>query len=143
MSHSERLNNRHNKQHVYWIERDSIGIALYDTSKNSMELYTSVSAAHTITLFYHKKALHYGISSSDGSSTLNTTTLMTEESELPTQFHQYLVHKAIQTGYETKPDMIQMAPYFEAKFEKGIKEAKTFANRGRISGGRRIVQHGF
>ena len=68
---------------------------------------------------------------------------MDEQSELPTQFHQYLVDKAIQLGYETKPDMIAMAPYFEKKFEKGIKEGKTFANRGRISGRRRIVQHSF
>ena len=56
---------------------------------------------------------------------------------------QYLVDKAIQLGYETKPDMIAMAPYFEKKFEKGIKEGKSFANRGRISGRRRIVQHSF
>jgi len=54
-----------------------------------------------------------------------------------------LVDKAIQLGYETKPDMIAMAPYFEKKFEKGIKEGKSFANRGRISGRRRIVQHSF
>ena len=68
---------------------------------------------------------------------------MTEQSELPGQFHQYLVDKAIALGYETKPDMINMAPYFNTKFEKGIKEGKTFANRGRISGRRRIVQHSF
>jgi hypothetical protein len=142
MGHYEKLNSRQTKQHVYWVERDSIGIALYDASKSDKELFTSVEAAHTITLFYHKKALHFGVDSS-GTSTLNTTTLMSEDSELPTQFHQYLVDKAISMGYETKPDMIQMAPYFDSKFEKGIKEGKTFANRGRISGRRRIVQHSF
>lgn len=142
MGHYEKLNSRQTKQHVYWVERDSIGIALYDASKSDKELFTSVAAAYTITLFYHKKALHFGVDSS-GTSTLNTTTLMSEDSELPTQFHQYLVDKAISMGYETKPDMIQMAPYFDSKFEKGIKEGKTFANRGRISGRRRIVQHNF
>ena len=142
MGHYEKLNSRQTKQHVYWVERDSIGIALYDASKSDKELFTSVAAAHTITLFYHKKALHFGVDSS-GTSTLNTTTLMSENSELPTQFHQYLVDKAISMGYETKPDMIQMAPYFDSKFEKGIKEGKTFANRGRISGRRRIVQHSY
>lgn len=142
MSHRDRLNARQTKQHVYWVERDSIGIALYDASQNEKELFKSVTAVHTITLFYHKKALHFGVNSA-GSSTLESTALMSEQSELPTQFHQYLVDKAIQLGYETKPDMIQMAPYFERKFEKGIKEGKTFANRGRISGRRAIVQHSF
>ena len=139
MGHYEKLNSRQTKQHVYWVERDSIGIALYDASKSDKELFTSVEAAHTITLFYHKKALHFGVDSS-GTSTLNTTTLMSEDSELPTQFHQYLVDKAISMGYETKPDMIQMAPYFDSKFEKGIKEGKMYANRGRISGMRQVRQ---
>ena len=127
MSHRERLNARQTKQHVYWVERDSIGIALYDASQNDKELFKSVTAVHEITLFYHKKALHFGVDA-NGNSTLTST---------------YLVDKAIQLGYETKPDMIQMAPYFEQKFEKGIKEGKTFANRGRISGRRRIVQYDF
>ena len=68
---------------------------------------------------------------------------MTEQSEIPKQFHQYIVDKAIQLGYETKPEMIQMAPYFEKKFEKGIKEGKSFANRGRISGMRTVKQTSF
>ena len=36
--------------------------------------------------------------------------------------------------------MIQMAPYFNAKFEKGIKEGKMFANRNRVSGMRHVQQ---
>ena len=59
---------------------------------------------------------------------------MDETSELPLQFHQYLVDRVIQRGYEYKPEMIQMAPYFERKFEKGAKEGKMYANRGRIMG---------
>ena len=131
------------KEHVYWVERDSIAIALMNTNSSEKNLFTSVDAVHEITLFYHKKATHFGINPANEQSTLETTGLMTEENEIPTQFHQYLVDKAIQLGYETKPDMIAMAPYFEKKFEKGIKEGKSFANRGRISGRRRIVQHSF
>tara|TARA_R100000951_G_scaffold112097_1_gene111935 strand:- start:757 stop:1188 length:432 start_codon:yes stop_codon:yes gene_type:complete len=143
MSHNSRLKGRRSKQYVYWIERDSIGIALHDSSKNVSDIFTSVKGVHQITLFYHKKALHFGVSSSDGSSTLNTTGLLSEVSELPSQFHSCLIDKAISLGYELKPDMIQLAPYFDGKFEKGIKEGKTFANRGRISGRRTIVQHSF
>ena len=68
---------------------------------------------------------------------------MTEQSELPGQFHQYLVDKAIALGYETKPDMINMAPYFNTKFEKGVKEGKMFANRGRVSGMRHVQQSSY
>lgn len=124
------------KHKVYWIERDSIGLAEYDSTKTEKDQFTSLTSALTVTLFYYKKADHFNTLDKAGSA-------MNEESEIPLQFHQYLVDRAIQLGYETKPDMIQMAPYFERKFEKGIKEGKMFANRGRISGVRHVKQSSF
>tara|TARA_Y100001973_G_C5199396_1_gene336546 strand:- start:295 stop:699 length:405 start_codon:yes stop_codon:yes gene_type:complete len=124
------------KHKVYWIERDSIGLAEYDSTKTEKDQFTSLTSALTVTLFYYKKADHFNTLDSENSA-------MTEQSELPLQFHQYLVDRAVQLGYETKPDMIQMAPYFERKFEKGIKEGKMFANRGRISGVRHVKQSSF
>ena len=124
------------QQYVYWIERDSIGIALHDPLKSQKNRFASPDAAYTITLFYHKKADHFNTLDSGSSA-------MTEQSELPTQFHQYLVDKAIQLGYETKADSIYTMRYFDSKFEKGVKEAKMFANRGRISGMRQIKQESF
>lgn len=131
MPNYSRVYTRTTKQYVYWFERDSIGIALYDPLRSEKNRFTSVDAALTITLFYHKKADHFNTLDSASSA-------MTEQSELPGQFHQYLVDKAISLGYETKPEMIQMAPYFNQKFEKGVKEGKTFANRGRVSGMRNV-----
>ena len=131
MPNYSRVYTRTVKQYVYWFERDSIGIALYDPLRSEKNRFTSVDAAFKITLFYHKKADHFKTLEDD-------TGGMGDQSELPGQFHQYLVDKAIALGYETKPDMIQMAPYFNAKFEKGIKEGKTFANRGRVSGMRSV-----
>jgi len=136
MPNYSRVYTRTTKQHVYWIERDSIGVALYDPLRSEKNRFTSVDSALTITLFYHKKAEHFNTLDSAQSA-------MTEQSEIPKQFHQYIVDKAIQLGYETKPEMIQMAPYFEKKFEKGIKEGKSFANRGRISGMRTVKQTSF
>jgi hypothetical protein len=133
MPNYSRVYTRTTKQHVWWIERDSIGIALYDPLKSVKERFTSVDDALTITLFYHKKADHFNTLDSNSSA-------MTEQSEIPSQFHQYLVDRAVQLGYETKPEEIVMAPYFEKKWEKGIKEGKMFANRGRISGMREIRQ---
>tara|TARA_R110000782_G_scaffold2252_1_gene8781 strand:+ start:547 stop:948 length:402 start_codon:yes stop_codon:yes gene_type:complete len=126
-------------QNVYWIERDSIGIALYDPNTTDVDRFTSLTEVLQVTLYYHKKALHFGVNQA-GDSTMNTTGLMSEDSELPTQFHQYIVDKAIQLGYEQKPEAIQLATYFERKFEKGVKEGKTFANRNRITGMRHVSQ---
>ena len=138
-----RVYNKSVKENVWGIERDSIGLALYDPLASEVNRFASLSSALTVTLFYHKKADHFGRQIAlDGTvtDTTNNSNLMDEQSELPEQFHQYLVDKAIQSGYEQKPEMIQMAGYFERKFEKGIKEGKTYKNRNRISGIRHVRQ---
>jgi len=141
-----RVYNKSTKENVWWIERDSIGLALYDPLASEVNRFASLSSALTVTLFYHKKADHFGRQIAlDGTvtDTTNNANLMDEQSELPEQFHQYLVDKAIQSGYEQKPEMIQMAGYFERKFEKGIKEGKTYKNRNRISGTRHVRQSNY
>ena len=127
---------RTTKQDVWWIERDSIGIALFDPMEQQKNQFTSPTTVSTITLFYHKKADHFNTLDSASSA-------MTEISELPTQFHQYLVDKAIQLGYEQSSDDIGKALYFENKFERGIREGKTFKSRGRVSGSTTVKQHSF
>ena len=37
----------------------------------------------------------------------------------------------------------RLSLYFERRFERGIKEGKTFANRGRISGIGSVKQHSY
>jgi|TARA_B100001939_G_C16711916_1_gene517419 hypothetical protein len=141
-----RVYNRSVRENVYWVERDSIGLAVYDPLESEKNRFKSLSSALTVTLFYHKKADHFGRQIAlDGTvtDTTNSTTLMDEQSELPEQFHQFLVDKAIQLGYEQKPEMIQMAGYFNQKFEKGIKEGKTYKNRNRISGVRHVRQSSY
>tara|TARA_B100001123_G_C15148513_1_gene962541 strand:- start:239 stop:649 length:411 start_codon:yes stop_codon:yes gene_type:complete len=136
MPNYNKVYDRTRKQYLWWIERDSIGIAEYDPMVEEKNKFTSPDAAYQITLFYYKKADHFNTLDSGSSA-------MTEQSELPTQFHQYLVDKAIQYGYEEEPDMLNKALYFERRFERGIKEGKTFANRGRISGIGSIKQHSY
>lgn len=134
-----RLYNQSITQNVWWVERDSIGLAFYDPMASEIDKFKSLTEVLQVTLYYHKKALHFGVNQA-GASTMETTGLMSEDSELPTQFHQYIVDKAIQLGYEQKPEAIQLATYFERKFEKGVKEGKTFANRNRITGMRHVSQ---
>ena len=141
-----RVYNKSTKENVWWIERDSIGLALYDPLASEINRFTSLTSALTVTLFYHKKADHFGRQIAlDGTvtDTTNASNLMDETNDLPEQFHQYLVDKVIQSGYEQKPEMIQLAGYFERKFEKGIKEGKTYKNRNRISGTRHVRQSSY
>ena len=95
-----RVYNRSVKENVYWIERDSIGLALYDPLASEVNRFTSLDTAQTVTLFYYKKADHFNTLDKAASA-------MDETSELPEQFHQYLVDRVIQKGYEYKPEMIQ------------------------------------
>ena len=125
------------KEHVWWVERDAMGIALYDASQDAKNAFTSVDAVHAITLSYIKKGTHFLTLDHDDSE------IYLEESDLPTQFHQTIVDKAIQYGYEEKPETLKVAMYYENKFERGVKEGKSFANRGRISGMRSVQQHSF
>lgn len=127
---------RTTKQHVWWVERDSIGLALFDPLESESTRFKSVDEVLTITIFYYKKAEHFNTLDSASSS-------MTEVSELPNQFHQYLVDKAIQLGYETKPEGLNHARYYSKRYEEGVKEAKMFKNRGRISGMVSIKQQEF
>ena len=128
-----RIYTRISKQYVWWIERDSIGIALYDPLTSSKNTYKSPDAAYEVTLFYHKKPTALKTLDVAGAD-------LTDIPDIPSQFHQYLVDRAIQLGYEQKANP-KMAQYFEMKYEKGIKEGKTFANRGRVSGSFSIQQH--
>ena len=89
MPNYNKIYNRTKKQYVWWIERDSMGISLYDPMETEVNQFTSPSVVRTVTLFYHKKADHFNTLDAGASA-------MTEQSELPTQFHQYLVDKSIQ-----------------------------------------------
>ena len=64
---------RTTKQWVWWVERDSIGIALHDPMQEEKDQFASPTDVRKITLFYHKKADHF--------NTLDSgSTAMTEQS---------------------------------------------------------------
>tara|TARA_R100001129_G_scaffold103055_2_gene70402 strand:+ start:1088 stop:1501 length:414 start_codon:yes stop_codon:yes gene_type:complete len=137
MPYYKNIYTRKLKEFVWWIERDSIGIAEYDSSQEQKKAFTSPESVFKVYLFYIKKADHFYTLDSDSSEP------HTEESELPSEFHQYIVDKAIQYGYEEKPEQLKTAMYYENRFERGIKEGKAYANRGRVGGMRSVKQHGF
>lgn len=55
---------------------------------------------------------------------------------IPVQFHEALVFKAIATLYEDpRQQKLDMAQYFEQKYQLKLREAKKFARRNRQTGG--------
>ena len=114
---------------VWWIERDGIGIAKYNpVATNASGRFTSPDKVRAVNLYYYKKANNFTEPSVDADGAWEA-----EQSELPSQFHEHLVEKAIQYGYEMKPEGLQIAQYFGAKYDEGVKRGRKFAYWGRTS----------
>ena len=56
--------------------------------------------------------------------------------EIPIQFHEAIVFKAISTGYLTPPNMQpDAAQFFSQEYERKVKKAKHYAKAHRVIGG--------
>jgi hypothetical protein len=141
---------RINAQYVYWTERGAIWIAYYDSSKHGADRYTSpTDSSKDVHIYYYKKADPFkfeGQSVDDravsGSQYLGATVsgsagsyevgadFLGQRSDIPEQYHEYLVDRAIQLGHEKKAQL-DIAQYYNQKFEKGVKLGKRFAYQAR------------
>ena len=137
--------------YVWWTERSAVWIAYYDVSKSITTAFSSPDdATKDVHIFFYKKAdpfkkegdsvpdrsvisnTYLGVTTTGSAGSYkNGANFISQESEIPEQFHQILVEKAIQLGYEKSPEGLQFAQYFAQKFEEGIKRGKQFATRGR------------
>lgn len=67
---------------------------------------------------------------------LDKYSTLTKVPNIPVQFHEVLVYKAISQLYEDERKRdFSAAQYFEQKYQKGLREAKKFARRGNQKGG--------
>lgn len=137
-------------QWLWWTERDSILIAYYDasTDKFSSPSQVDVDATVKVNLLFIQRPTPFLITGEkdstgrhNGSDEYNKVALssgvMTEslyldqECEIPEQFHEAIVSRAIANGYEREASTIPLSQHFHMKYEKGLKEAKTYSIRGR------------
>ena len=135
-------------QWVYWLERDSILVAYYsqDTDK-----FTSPSVDDKkVTIFYIQRPdkflltgetperdgfsaednTYLGVSL-DSNVEMQDSSFWNQETEIPPQFHEAIISRAIANGYERQAETLQLASYFLNKYEVGVKEAKKYAYRRR------------
>lgn len=116
-------------KYAWWVEDEKVALVYADTT-NVDDSYSSPSVVKTVTV--SGRFLPSAFVSADSGSTNEIG--MDEECSLPKEFHSAIVSKAIQKGYECKPETVNLAPYFENQYEKSVMEAKRKRNQGGISG---------
>ena len=117
------------KEWVWWVEDNNILLGYYDESKTDSEKIASPDstiAGQSMTLFYNKKPKNFDIPSQNRDWDKQIP-------EIPEQFHDALVTKAVGLGYERNHETLKLAQYFNGKFEDDVKNGRKYAYSGRLS----------
>ena len=134
-------------QWVWWVERDSILIAYYNASSDN---FTSPDAdGKKVTLFYIQRPDKFLLSGESpertgwaeddsylgyalpSNLTMSDAGVMTQECEIPEQFHETLINRVIANGYERQAETIPLAKHFLDKYEFGLKQGRSYSYKGR------------
>ena len=115
------------KDEVYWIERDKIAIAKLDRTATSIaNEYTGPSGGISVTVFGILNDSDFG----DSDSTTGKIG-PTESPNIPAEFHQAITFGVLDKLYSQNPTTIQVATYWNSRFNAAIVQAKQYANTGR------------
>ena len=144
------------KPYVWWTERNRIGIAYLDSgsaiypagfapsdpSTDAEWKYSGVTGrvyspnealtfrAHVIRKARKKDGL-----------TGQVLSALQDQPEFPEEFHEALVSKVIQHGYERlgDPNMLKVAQYWEAKYLQKVREGMAFAAKDKVGGFKKVL----
>ena len=67
----------------------------------------------------------------DSSVQLAVADFDNQVAEIPAQFHEAIINRAIARGYEKSVETIKLAQYFDAKYDMSLRDAKRYSSRGR------------
>ena len=134
-------------QWLWWLERDALHLGYYSADT---DLFTSPSVAGTkVTIFYIQRPDKFlmpgetperdGFEENDSylGVSLDSSVEMTagnfdnQVAEVPAQFHEAIINRAIARGYEKTVETIKLAQYFDAKYDMSLRDAKRYSSRGR------------
>ncbi len=106
-----------NARKYWWIKGEKVGIGYLATDDNDNTALTAVTETKSISIVYEKE--------------LTDLSSLTDSSALPTRFHETIVARAIQKGYEINedPNFLQVAQYWKNEFELGLKRIQEFKNK--------------
>ena len=134
-------------QTVWWIERDSVCIVYYDAGAGKFINHTDTNKV--VSLLYIQRPDKFLIPGEsperDGfvaddtylgtvlgaDAKVTESTYLTQECEIPEQFHETLINRVIANGYERKVETIPLANHFHQKYEAGVKKGRGYSFRGR------------
>ena len=109
------------KPYVWWTERDRIGIAYLDSGS----------------------AIYPANYDSSGFKYSSMTGRVYSPAEFPEEFHEALVDKVIQHGYERAGDvnMLNVAKYWEGKYMLKVREGIAYTAKNKVGGFKKILGH--
>tara|TARA_R100000664_G_C2756350_1_gene144242 strand:+ start:2188 stop:2601 length:414 start_codon:yes stop_codon:yes gene_type:complete len=117
----------------WFIERNRLALVQFDdTATKEEDKYlnlklTDSADTYTVRLYGNKIAQHF-----DADNDILP--------EIPEQYHEAIVQKAIAWGYEIPPNQeLQTAAYFHTMYEDTVKRAKKWKRMGRTGGWGKIV----
>ena len=117
------------KQRYWYTDKHRIGIVEKGTNVTTKDGYTSDWAS----ISEVKDVRMYTISRDSDVSIDEPTNTWTQ---IPEQFHETIVYKAIANGYKDPRNIeLQTAQYFDNEYTLGVKEAKKFASSNYASTG--------
>ena len=120
----------HSKGYVWWVERGKL--ALGTTSNYGSTVQSPTTASEEVRVYGKLKATAFAT---------GTSMDLTEESTLPSQFHEALVAKAMVRLYQLNPNTVHLAQYWQQVYNSHLIAAKKYANTNRFDSGFTIKQH--
>ena len=115
------------KDEVYWIERGGIAIAALNRTATSIaNEFTGPSSVVTVTVFGVKKDDTF-----HDTDSVSGKIGPTESPSIPSEFHEAITYKVLEKLYSQNPTTIQLATYWNGRFQAAVIEAKKYANTGK------------
>jgi len=120
------------KKMRWFVERNRLAIVSLSDDRTSVDdAYINIPVGSKVRVYGSKIAQHL-----DTDNEVLT--------EIPEQYHEAIVYKAIANGYEIPPNQnFQAAQYFNAYYADLVKKAKKWKRAGRIGGTKQIIPFDF
>jgi|TARA_R100001530_G_scaffold136177_1_gene115630 hypothetical protein len=123
------------KTRYWYIDKRRIGIVEKSTNGITVDNITS----DYISISEAKDMRIYGIAKPEGLSDSDLTSTDTPLTDIPEQFHEGIVSRAISYGYKDPRNLnIELAGYFNNEYEMCLREGKKYAKSDFRKGGTMI-----
>jgi len=125
-------------EHVWWIEYSSETSVGYHEPSIALAKVTSADTTTSFTTATASKSVRiYGSVYDEDFVESGTGIALTEEPNIPSQFHEALAFKVIAELYRLPGEKtnLQLAAYYDQMYEIQVREAKKYARRNHQRGG--------